>query len=616
MSKTIKISLAAVTAVVVLFALGIGYISTLISPEKLTQLLISEVRDTAGRELKIAGPVSLRLFPAIAVSAEKVSLSNAAWASQAEMARLEKIELDIQLLPLLSRRIEVGSIALSGLTLYLETNANGNGNWLMGDLAKQSQAKSADTGSGISDSGSVDGNSILIENIRLKDGQINYRASGTPASVYSISQFMLQKSGTSTLIHANIKQGAMDLAVKGSMTSIREVLSRIGSDLTPIALDLEVVLNGKPSQLNGKIVLDPKKPSQFDFSFKSKELDFSAWSTNTVSVAPTAPAVRSDSIAAKAINTITQSVTATKPAPSAQRLFSDTPLPLSALPDGKGSLDIQIGQLVLPNKITLNAVSAVVQMNRQDLDVLNARFQLGKGQFDGVASLRNIKADLPNWVFKGRANGFTLEQLLASTSSKGKVAGGDLRAAFNLSGSGASPHQIASRLSGQSQITIANARISSGFVNQGGDVLISIFDAINPLSKKTNETVLECAVAYLPIRNGLVTIADSIGAETDRLNVSLAGSINLNSEVINVAIYPKEKSGFTAGVDLGNLVRLQGTLAKPQVGINKEAAVTQALSLGLGFLTGGASIVAQNAEGVVNKPHPCRAAMRDWGSIY
>jgi hypothetical protein len=239
---------------------------------------------------------------------------------------------------------------------------------------------------------------------------------------------------------------------------------------------------------------------------------------------------------------------------------------------------------------------------------------LGSGQFDGSARIGNTHSS-PNWVFKGQASGFTLEQLLASTDSKGKVSGGDMRAAFNFTSSGISPHQVASGLNGQSQITIGSARLASSFMNQGGDVFITLFDAINPLRKKSNQTTLECAVAYLPVKNGLVTVRDSIGIETDRLNIVLTGAVNLNSEQINLAIYPKEKSGLTAGLDLASLVRLQGSLVKPQVGINKEAAVNQALALGLGFLTGGASIVAQNAEGVMNKPHPCREAMHSWDRI-
>jgi hypothetical protein len=256
----------------------------------------------------------------------------------------------------------------------------------------------------------------------------------------------------------------------------------------------------------------------------------------------------------------------------------------------------------------------LVRLSPQRIDIPKVAFQLGNGQFDGSARVGNLQVS-PNWAFKGQASGFTLEQLLASTNSKGKVSGGDMRAAFNLTSSGKSPHQIASSLNGQSQITIGSARLASSFMNQGGDVLITLFDAINPLRKKSNETVLECAVAYLPIKGGLVSVKDSVGIETDRLNIVLAGAVNLNSEQINLAVYPKEKSGLTAGLDLASLVRLQGSLLKPQVGVNKEAAVSQALALGLGFLTGGASIVAQNAEGVMNKPHPCREALHSWDRI-
>ncbi len=601
MSKTIKISLIVVAAIFTLVAVGIGYVSTLISPEKLTQLLISEVRDSTGRELKISGPVSLRFFPGIAVSAEQVSLSNAAWANQKDMARLEKIELDISLLPLLSRRIEVGSVALSGLDLYLETNSSGKGNWVMGSA--ESSTASNTTASASSDSTSVDGNAVLIENVDLKRSRIYYRASGAPERVYGIPALSLQKSGNQTLVGADLKQGDLNIVLKGKMSSIREVLSKMGKEPIDIRLDLEVALSGKPLQLAGTVALDPNKQSQFDFSLKANAFDLSAFTGKTTS-------------AASAFHIISPSFANTKPARSAERLFSDTPLPLKLVPEANGKLDIQIGQLVLPNKVVLNQFVATARIDRQQLDVPNVGFGLGKGRFDGSIAVRNIKAELPAWVFKGQAKGFTLEQLLTSTNAKGKVTGGDMRTAFDLSSSGASPHQIASRLSGQSQITIGNARIASGFLNQGGDALITIFDAINPLSQKVSETVLECATAYLPVKNGTVTIANSIGIETDRLNITLAGSVNLNTELINVAIYPTEKSGLTLGVDLANLVRLQGTLTNPQVGINKEGVVNQALSIGLGFLTGGASILAQNAEGIVNKAHPCREAMRSWDSVY
>ena len=586
MSRPLKIALIALGVLIASLLIGLTYLSTLISPAKLTQMLVLEVREVTGRELTIAGPMRLGFFPRIAVSAEQVSLSNAAWAKTPQMASLEKVALEISLLPLLTGRIEVSSIQLAGLILNLETNVKGDGNWLMGDIASPNDT----TASSSTDTPSR--NTVLIENLNLTNGQIRYQPSGAPASSYRISRLSLQKSGSNTVISADVKQDTLAIALKGKMTSIREVLRSIGTEAIDVNFDFEVALGGKSSQLKGTAALNPSKPSQFNFSFKAGELDLSAipaFNSHASSQTPTAKG-------------------------ATERFFSDNPLPLDYLPNGNGTLNIDIAQLVLPSKVVLKKVVMLARLSPQQLDIPKVVFQLGNGQFDGTARIGNTQGS-PNWAFKGQASGFTLEQLLASTDSKGKVSGGDMRAAFNFTSSGMSPHQIASSLSGQSQITIGSARLASSFMNQGGDVLITLFDAINPLRKKSNETVLECAVAYLPIKAGLVSVKDSVGIETDRLNIALTGFINLNSEQINLAIYPKEKSGLTAGVDLANLVRLQGTLAKPQVGINKEAVVNQALALGLGFLTGGASIVAQNAEGVMNKPHPCREAIRSWDRI-
>lgn len=616
MSQPYKIVLIALGVLVTILIAGAGYLSTLISPDKLTQRLIAEVRDATGRDLAIAGPVSLHFFPTIAVSAEQLSFSNASWSQQSQMASLEKVALEISLMPLLSRRIEVSRVELSGLHLHLETNAKGEGNWLMGDAASSSsKAKPpAQAGSTVD---TADGNLISIENLQLSNGRIDYQPSGGTASRYQIARVAMQGGGGDTVINAELKQDALAVTVKGKMTSIREVLQSIGSKAIDVAFDFEVALNSKPAQLKGTVVLDPVKPSQFALSFKANELDLSALPAFASTAAPTTagPAASPINAATKALNAVTASNQATTTARTGEQFFSDAPLPLQSLPNGNGSLDVEIAQLVLPSKVVLNKVAVVARLSPQQIDVPQIGFLLGSGQFDGSARISNTQGT-PNWVFKGGASGFTLEQLLASTASKGKVSGGNMRAAFNLTSSGKSPHQIASNLNGQSQITIGSARLASSFLNQGGDVLVTLFDAINPMRKKSNETVLECAVVYLPTKSGVVSVADSVGIETDRLNVVLAGSINLNSERINLAIYPKEKSGLSAGVDLANLVRLQGTLVKPQVGVNKEAVVNQALALGLGFLTGGASIIAQNAEGVMNKPHPCRDAMRSWESIY
>ena len=95
-------------------------------------------------------------------------------------------------------------------------------------------------------------------------------------------------------------------------------------------------------------------------------------------------------------------------------------------------------------------------------------------------------------------------------------------------------HQLASRANGKIQISVGQAKLATSFLNKGGDFVITVLDAVNPLRKKFNQTVLECAVAYLPINNGLVSVVDTVGVETDRLDVVLNGTVNLNNEEINL----------------------------------------------------------------------------------
>jgi hypothetical protein len=191
-----------------------------------------------------------------------------------------------------------------------------------------------------------------------------------------------------------------------------------------------------------------------------------------------------------------------------------------------------------------------------------------------------------------------------------------MKLAFDIKTSGISLHQMAANANGKIQVSVAQAQMGTNFLNDAGDFVVTLLDSMNPMRKKTSETLLECAVAYLPINKGQINIANTVGAETDRLDVVLVGSINLKTEAINLTIDPREKSGLTTGLDLAGLVKMGGTLAKPEAGINQAGVVNSAVSIGLGFLTGGASILAENARSMTTKSYPCRNALHPWSDIY
>jgi hypothetical protein len=74
---------------------------------------------------------------------------------------------------------------------------------------------------------------------------------------------------------------------------------------------------------------------------------------------------------------------------AAERFFGDAPLPLDYLPNANGALDVDIGKLVLPNKVVLKKVVMLARLSPQQIDIPKAAFQLGNGQFDGSARVDN-----------------------------------------------------------------------------------------------------------------------------------------------------------------------------------------------------------------------------------
>ena len=286
------------------------------------------------------------------------------------------------------------------------------------------------------------------------------------------------------------------------------------------------------------------------------------------------------------------------------------------LPEADGKISLNIAELVIPHQAPFTNLKADAVFKKQHIEINDLSFSLGKGSAQGQVVIDQYHGANPSVKVKWMAQGFTWQQMIGSSDASSKVSGGDVQIAMNVQGSGKSLHQLVSRANGATQISVGPATMGTQYLNEGGDIVISILNAINPAQKKSNQTILSCAVAYLPINNGVVNIDNSIGIETDRLNIVGNGSVNLATEAINLTIDPKEKSGLTTGIDLAGLVKLQGTLQNPKTGVNQAGVVNSAVSIGLGFLTGGISIAAENAKGILTKTQPCKTALHSWSDIY
>ena len=598
MSKTLKTILIILSAVLVLGGLGAWYAASSINPEKLTQLLSSAVKNATGRELKIAGPVSLTIFPSIGVKAEQVSLSNATWASDPQMLSLKHVKLEVKLFPLFTGNVEISSINLAGLEAHLESNKSGQSNWDLTPPVSAANSNTAPSGSS-SQTTSDDSSFIAIQTVHISDARITYQDGSSPVKVIEVPKLSLTGEGGKTDIFLDLQYGNYKLGLKGKMGSLRQAI--IDWDQSPVktSLDFTLTLNGKSLDITGQVDKAPKVLPQFDVKLASKSFD----------LLPLA--------AASTASSVGKPTASTKPASSQRKyFFSDDPLPFDLLPNANGKIALDIVQLGVPDQTPFRNVSGTIAFKGNQLDINDLKFELGKGQAQAQISLTQIDGPAPAISMKALAKGFTLEQVVVSGDSNAKVSGGDTQIAFNLTGRGKSLHQIMGTANGAAQMTVGKARLDSKLLNSAGDLAITIMDTLNPMRKQSNQTILECAVAYLPVGNGMINIKDSVGVETDRLDVVLSGIVNLNTEAINLKIDPNQKSGLTTGIDLGSLVKLEGTLQNPKAGVNKEGVVNSAVSIGLGFLTGGISIAAENARSMTTKRHPCKTAMHSWSDIY
>ena len=134
MKKIIYILLGLALAAVV----AIAALVSLIDPNQFKPQLAEQVRKSTGRELVMEGDIGWRFWPSLGLSLEKVQLRNPAGFAEPDLLRFAQGNASVALLPLLSHRLEIGKVTLSGAHLFIQTRADGSSN--LNGLVKASAA--------------------------------------------------------------------------------------------------------------------------------------------------------------------------------------------------------------------------------------------------------------------------------------------------------------------------------------------------------------------------------------------------------------------------------------------------------------------------------------------
>src|SRR5215470_1733749 len=223
--------------VVVLVVLVVGAVLVLpqfISVDTYKDKLIAEVKSATGRDLKISGPVHLSVLPHLAIDAQQVSFSNAAGAQSKDMMTLGSLQVELELIPLLSKTVVVDRFVLKDPVIALEVDKQGKPNWDFSAKVAGAPAPAAapaqKPAAGGADMSSL--GALKLGDVRLENGTISYldQRTGQRTVIEKInSSISLPDINSALKVDGSVQYNSVVLKLKLNVDKASDFITRQGS---------------------------------------------------------------------------------------------------------------------------------------------------------------------------------------------------------------------------------------------------------------------------------------------------------------------------------------------------------------------------------------------------
>lgn len=649
MGKWIKIGGALFVVLVAAVVAGVVILSSM-DFNQYKGLIADEAKKATGRDLQIAGDLTLEISLNPAIAVDGVSFGNAAWGSRPEMLTVKRFAAEVSIIPLLSGKIVVNRLLAEGVDLLAETNKDGVGNW---EFAP-GEAKAPETSSDGTALPSVD--KVVMRDIKVtyKDGKTGAEhrvvldeftaAAGsvdTPVKMSAKGSLnekvfaldgtlgsVAQMASTDGVYPIDIKASALgvvttykgtlgtpggSVAVDGDLTLVVESLKKTladAADIVPAVKDIPAIGADK-IDLAAKVSFDGQKASlggmtltagktdiagnvKADLSGKRPSVEVSLTS-NMIDVDELLPASEKKADAP-----------ATKPADG--RVFPKDPLPLDGLKaaDAKVAFD---GKTILVggNKIEDVSVRLTLKDGNLQIDPLSA--MLAGTKVTGNVGLNGSVA-VPTLVAKLKASDLDYGALLKERGLT-DIAQGKLDADVDITGAGGSVRALMASLNGLVFVKTENGKIDSSALNIASSDIMSALPGFNSKDDKP----LKCGVVNFEIRDGIAN-AKAMVFETGGLSAIGVGTADLREEKLNLIIDPRAKQTSLASAAIVPIA-ITGTFLEPEWALDTGALAKNAVGTvargAAAFATMGLSLLAESAAnravGAIDNTDYCTPAL-------
>lgn len=199
--KFIKISLYLVFALLLIVVVAAVFFVVTFDANDYKPQIAEQVKKHTGRELTI-GDIKPSVFPWLGIELQQLALSNAEEFNTAPMMQVSRIDVRLEIIPLLKQNINVDTVRVHGLHVNLQKNTLGKTNW--DDILEKQ-----DAAAGVS----ADDNASVVKGDESKDAEesqpLLFKSNGIELSDATLQWDDAQAKQKVTVSDLNISSGVI-----------------------------------------------------------------------------------------------------------------------------------------------------------------------------------------------------------------------------------------------------------------------------------------------------------------------------------------------------------------------------------------------------------------------
>ena len=621
--------------IVALLGVALVVVWLTVNPNNYKGRISAAVKESTGRELKLTGDIKLSVFPWVALELGPASLGNPPGFGEEPFLSLTHASVRVKLLPLLSKRLEVGRIEIDGLDLRLRKNAQGKGNW-------EGAESTASAKAGV-DHTADEPEWRLLANIRVQQGRASYEGASIEKLNLETGSLSGQRIPASLSFDARTASGeqlslkakfdlGLDVAQQLSINALNLNGTRSTAGERPVEWGLSspaITLNLSRQTLSIPAFSVAYSSAHLTGSTQATQILDDLSATGSLTLAPVVPRELAPRLGIalppmRDPKTLTQLSASTDYSYGAKALgltnlqvhLDDTQLKgsikLLTAENNALRFDLAVDQIDLdryrapdapaapasraaqkPSKddkpldasgtLTLKAAQ-VARLNPTNLRVTLAakdqvmrlfpiEAQIDGGRYSGDITLDSHSA-IPTLSLDEHLSGVDMARLLANTAQKGRLSG---RANVNLKATarGDTADAMLKTLSGHLDANLADGALEGidvGYEINLAQALINRSPA--PAGQSTGKTPFQAFKVSAQITNGIAETRD-LTITSQVLKVAGQGSANLSSKAVDFKLLTSVMTAPARNTDIP--LKVTGTYTDPTVRPDIEAVAKDQL---------------------------------------